>query len=253
MKDLKELFKVSEIIIVDNRGIRVRYHLDNMVEAEQEGIKSVTELSTEIKGLLGKGPLQLSFFDKKLIEVEEADKQYIVCINPVLAKRKQENRARNKMKFEAVLADVQRAYQKQKDRSHGKRPAARNKNFKLSMQVKDINAWRYKIRKAQEKYNMQNVYKVTITRKSFCINYDAAYYESLGKYDGIYILVKPIDKKILHSKEIQKIYKKLQLIDHVFQDIKSDKINTHGQLITKERNKHMAYRVCIYFMYHNSM
>jgi len=230
IKDLKEVFKVKEIVFVGDRGMRLRYNLDEMVEADREGVKYITGLTTdEIKGLVTKGTLQLCLFDMQLMEVEEDDKRYVLCVNPYLAKEKQDKRALKKMKFESELAAVQRTYQKEKDRckKNRKRLAKgdKNKKLKVSMTDKQIDAWKYTIRKFQEKYKMQKVYKVTINRKKFNIDYDAAYYDSLSKYDGKYVLETTVSKETLNKERVRETYKRLQLVEHAFKDIKTDKIN----------------------------
>jgi transposase len=72
---------------------------------------------------------------------------------------------------------------------------------------------------------MQKVYKVTINRKKFSIDYDAAYYDSLSKYDGKYVFETTVSKETLNKEKVRETYKRLQLVEHAFKDIKTDKIN----------------------------
>ena len=179
IKDLKEIFEATEIIFVGDRGMKLRYNLDEMVEADREGVKYITGLTIdEIKGLVTEGIIQLSLFDKKLMEIEGDGKRYVLCVNPYLAKKKLQKRAVKKIKFETELVAVQKVYQKEKERCKKNRQRLtegdKNKKLKVTLTNKEIDAWKYRIRKAQEKYKMQNVYKVTINRRGFCIKYDAA-------------------------------------------------------------------------------
>lgn len=257
IKDLKEKFKATEIIFVGDRGMRLRYNLDEMVEADKEGVKYITGLTIdEIKGLIAKGTIQLSLFDKKLMEVEKDGKRYVLCVNPGLAKEKQEKRAVEKMKFETELAAIQRAYQKEKERckKNRKRLAEGDKNKKLKVTLKDkeIDGWKYRIRKAQEKHKMQKIFKITITRKSFSIDYDAAYYESLSKYDGKYVFETTVEKETLNTEEVQETYKRLQLIEHAFKDVKTDKINARPiyHRKAKQTRGHMFVSMFAYAIIH---
>jgi len=230
IKDLKEIFEATEIIFVGDRGMKLRYNLDEMVEADREGVKYITGLTIdEIKGLVTEGIIQLSLFDKKLMEIEDDGKRYVLCVNPYLAKEKQQNRAVKKIKFETELAAAQKAYQKEKERCRKNRQRLtegdKNKKLKVTLTDKEIDAWKYRIRKAQEKNKMQKVYKVTINRRGFCINYDAAYYKDLSKYDGKYVFETTVDKETLSTEEVRQTYKRLQLIEHAFKDIKTCKLN----------------------------
>ena len=71
---------------------------------------------------------------------------------------------------------------------------------------------------------MQKVFKVTINRKKFSIDYDAAYYDSLSKYDGKYVFETTVSKETLNKEKVRETYKRLQLVEHAFKDIKTDKI-----------------------------
>jgi transposase len=257
IKDLKETFKATEIIFVGDRGMKLRYNLEEMVEADKEGVKYITGLTIdEIKGLVAKETIQLSLFDKELMEVEEGDKRYVLCVNPALAKEKQQKRAIKKMKFETELAAVQKAYQKEKERckKNQERLAEgdKNKKLKVALTDKEIDAWKYRIRKAQEKYKMKKVYKVTINRRGFYVDYDAAYYEDLRKYDGKYVFETTVDKETLNTEEIRDTYKRLQLVEHAFKDVKTDKINARPiyHRRAKQTRGHMFVSMFAYAIIH---
>ena len=97
-----------------------------------------------------------------------------------------------KTKFERTLACIQEVYNKEKKRCifNKRRLAEGHKNKKLKVELRDkqIESWKYKIRQAQEKYGMQKVFKVKVDQNMFQIEYDAAYYEKLCKYDGKYVI-----------------------------------------------------------------
>ena len=106
---IKNDFNVDEIIFVGDRGMRIRYNLENMTEDTKSGVKYISGLTTdEIKKLEKDEIIQLSFFDKELVEVENGNKRYILCVNPILEQEKKEKRAKRKLKFEAELAALQK-------------------------------------------------------------------------------------------------------------------------------------------------
>jgi len=228
---IKSDFNVDEIIFVGDRGMRMRYNLDNMTDDAKTGVKYISGLTTdEIKKLEKDEVIQLSFFDKELVEIEDGNKRYILCVNPILEQEKKAKRAERKLKFEVELAALQSAYNKKSERceNNKKRIASGDKNKKLKTQLtpKEINSWQYRLRKAQEKYKMQNTYKVTITQDKFNIEYDAAYYEKSSQYDGKYVFETTVSKEILTTNDVRDTYKKLQEVEHAFRDMKTDKLQT---------------------------
>ncbi|KPA11448.1 transposase DDE domain protein, partial [Candidatus Magnetomorum sp. HK-1] len=141
---IKNDFNVDEIIFVGDRGMRIRYNLENMADDSKSGVKYISGLTTdEIKKLETNKIIQLSFFDKELVEVEDGNKRYILCVNPILEQEKKAKRAKRKLKFEAELAALQNAYNKKNERckNNKKRIASGDKNKKLKTQLtlKDIN------------------------------------------------------------------------------------------------------------------
>ncbi|ETR65663.1 MAG: hypothetical protein OMM_13901 [Candidatus Magnetoglobus multicellularis str. Araruama] len=110
---IKSDFNVDEIIFVGDRGMRMRYNLDNMTDDAKTGVKYISGLTTdEIKKLEKDEVIQLSFFDKELVEIEDGNKRYILCVNPILEQEKKAKRAERKLKFEVELAALQSAYNK---------------------------------------------------------------------------------------------------------------------------------------------
>jgi len=251
IKDLREKFGANDIIFVGDRGMRIRYNLEEMTAAEKEGVKYISGLTIdEIKSLVNNDIIQLSLFSKELVEVEENGKRYILCVNPDLAQEKQDRRTVNKMKFEAEIAAIQRSYNKEKERCKNNRDrlsaGSKNKKLKVSLTDKEIDAWKYRVRKFQEKYKMQKVYEVTITREKLTIIFDPAYYEKLKSYDGKYVFETTVSKKVLKKEEVRDTYKRLQLVEHAFKISKTDKLDARPIFHRKAQQTRGHVFVCMF-------
>jgi len=197
--ELKEEFNTKEIIFVGDRGMRIRYNLENMQDHEKQGVKYITGLTTdEIKELVSNEIIQLNLFQKELVEVESENKRYILCSNPKLAEEKKENRKQKKEKFELEIVKIQQVYESKKNQIAENKEKMREdkskKNLKTELTKKEIDSWKYRIRKAQEKYGMQKIYTISLTEEEFKIEYDLAYYKKLEEYDGKYVFETTVSK-----------------------------------------------------------
>lgn len=249
IKDLKEEFGAEEIILVGDRGMRIRYNLEAMEEEKKgssEGIYYITGLTTaEIRTLEEENIIQLTLFDKNLTEIEENNKRYILCENPQLKQEKRALRQIFKTKFETTLLEVQTSFQKQKLKCETNRARIKkegknikNKNLKVQITEKEIKAWEYKIRKAQEKYKMQKIYIVTINgekgKESIKIEFDALSYQRQGRFDGKYVFETTVSKEQLSAEEVRGTYKNLQEVEHAFRDMKQGRLNLRPIFHRKE-------------------
>ena len=227
---LKKEFGSKKIILVGDRGMKIKYNLDKMDEAKKEGVQYITPLTTnEIRNLEKEGLIQPSLFDKNLVEVEKDGTRYILCLNPYLEKEKKATRSSMKTKFEFELAQIQTSFNNEKEKCISNqeklKQGHKNKNLKIKLTEKQIKGWEYKVKKNQVKYKMTQVYAITITEEEFKTEYDAAKYEELGRYDGKYVIETTVEKENLSKEEVRMMYKKLQKVEHAFRDIKTDRLN----------------------------
>lgn len=246
IESLKNEFGATEIILVGDRGMKIRYNLENIENENQgytDGISYITGLTvSEIENLEKEGVVQMGLFDKDLSEVEREGKRYILCVNPELKAEKQNLRDIFKNKFELELLNIQRNFERERKRCESNRAKIasghKNKNLKTELRKEEIETWQYKIRKAQEKYKMKTVYKVEMHTKSgkenFSVQYDMLAYEALGKYDGKYVFETTVTKDELSATEVRETYKKLQNVEHAFRDMKQSRLNLRPIFHRKE-------------------
>ena len=238
---LKKEFGTKEIIFVGDRGMRIKYNLENMEEKDKQDIKYITGLTVnEIRELEKKKVIQMSLFDKTLKEIEADGKRYILCLNPNLAQEKLNTRATFKLKFETELVCIQKAYKRETDRCKTntqkiKEDSKKKGKLKVRLRNKELKIWNYKIMKAQEKYKMKNVFMVVINRQQFKIEYNAIAYEELGRFDGKYVFETTVEKDKLNTEEVRNMYKKLQNVEHSFRDMKTGRLNLRPIFHTKEQ------------------
>jgi transposase len=83
---LKKEFRVETIIFVGDRGMRIKYNIENSDELKNSGLQFITGLTkTEIKGLISKNIIPLSLFSQDLAELETDDgERFVLSINPDL-------------------------------------------------------------------------------------------------------------------------------------------------------------------------
>jgi transposase len=230
LRKIKNDFGVDNIIFVGDRGMRIRYNLAQMDEQESKGIEYITALSLEeIRCLLNEGDLQLNLFSKELAEVEVDGVRYILCNNPDLEQEHSDTRASLKAKFEDTLYDIKLSYdaRQQKNNNNKIRLAQGNSNKNLVTQFseKQIDSYKYRVRKALEKYHVQSFYEVSITQENFKVEFKFEKYTQAKQLDGKYVIVSNVPKERMTKETIRQEYKNLQNVEHAFRDMKTTQLD----------------------------
>ena len=227
LKKLKIDFNASNVIFVGDRGMKIRYNLEMMEESEMEGIEYITALTIEeIRCLIKEETIQINLFSKDLAEVEEENGvRYVLCSNPELEKEQSRTRSELRVKFESVLQDIQLSYnnRQQKNIANKKRidQGEGNKNLVVHFSEKQLDNYKYRVRKAAERYNMQSFYKVTINEEGFTVEFDFEKYTKATQLDGKYVLVTNVTKLKMSKEIVREEYKNLKYVEHAFRDMKT--------------------------------
>lgn len=242
LKSLKEEFWAKEIIFVWDRWMKIKYNLENMNDKEKKWIDYISGLTIdEIRDLEDCWTIQYWLFDKELseVEIEQRDKawnltwktvRYILCVNPVLEEEKKSLRLIFKAKFEKEILDIQIVYEKKKNQCETNKEKiqkwlTKNKKLKTKLTEKEIDSWKYRTRKAQEKYKMTKIYTVTISQNEFTVTFSDDNFNKAWKYDWKYVFETTVKKEVLNKEEVRNTYKKLQKIEHSFRDMKTSRLN----------------------------
>jgi transposase len=230
VKKIKGNYEASDVIFVGDRGMRIRYNLEQMDTQERQGIGYITALSIEeIRCLINEGTLQLNMFSKDLAEIENDDVRYVLCTNPDLEKEQSQTRAALKAKFEDALHKIKLSFDArlQNNIKNKARLGQGCKNKKLVTQFseKQLDSYKYRVRKAAEKYHMQSFYQITITQDELIVTFDFDKYTQAKYLDGKYVIVTNVQKEKMLKESIREQYKNLKHVEHAFRDMKTTQLD----------------------------
>jgi len=227
---IKKSFGAKNMILVGDRGMRIRLNLEELTEEEKQGVSYISALSSsEMRALLKDKVIQLSLFAKELSEVEDNGIRYILSKNPILEQQKKELRENLKQRFEDNILEIKRAWQKRRDQNLENQEKLKNghKNKKLVIGFSNKKLDNYKFRASEliKRYKMTKFYQVEITDEKFAINFLLEEYQQARLLDGKYIIETTVKKEQMETKEVRNKYKELQNVEHAFRDLKVDKLN----------------------------
>ncbi len=112
---LKEEFNTDNIIFVGDRGMKIRYNLEQLDEAKKEGIDYITGLThSEIRSLIDQKIIQLSLFTKELAEVEHEGQRYILSVNEILKEQELEYLKNIRAIADDEVSDIKASWEKRK-------------------------------------------------------------------------------------------------------------------------------------------
>ncbi|MCP4991796.1 MAG: IS1634 family transposase [Colwellia sp.] len=228
LKALKDKFEAKKIIMVGDRGMKIKLNLSELSKEEQHGIDYITGLSTtEVRDLLGRDIIQLELFSEELYEVEENGIRYVLSNNPLLKHQKSRTRDQLRGKFELNIYSIKQVFDKRKNQNEINK-TRKNDGHKgklvTSFSTEQIDRYKLRASKLLSKYNMTKFYSIDISEESFILNFNLEEYQKAMALDGKYILTTSVSKDRLDTTEIRNEYKNLQKVEHAFRDMKTDKI-----------------------------
>lgn len=230
IQKIKNEFGAQQVVFVGDRGMLIRYNLEKLEEGDRQGISYITGLEIdEIRSLIKTGIIQLNLFSKDIAEIENEGERYILCTNPDLEIEHAQTRAELKSKLEDALHNIKMSFdnQRAKHLDNIKRIASgdKNKKLKVSFTQEQLDSFKYRVRKAKEKYNMQSYYQVTITNEEFNVQFNFEKYTQTKLLDGKYVIVTNVTKEKMTKDAVRNEYKNLQYVEHAFRDMKTANLN----------------------------
>ena len=227
---IRESFNVEHIVLVGDRGMRIRLNLEEMDKEQKQGIYYISALSNnEIKALLKDEILQLSLFSKELVEIEVDGTRYILSKNPQLEQEKGQVRDRLKQRYEQEILLIKKIWQKRKNQNieNQKRLNKGHKNKKLVTYFteKKLDNLKFRAGELLKRYKMSKFYKVEISNNKFQIHFSLEEFQKQKQLDGKYIIETTIRKELMNTIDVRQKYKELQNVEHVFRDLKTDKLD----------------------------
>ena len=118
LKTLREEFSAETIVLVGDRGMRIRLNLEELPEDQKESIYYISALSSsEVRSLINDQVIQLELFSENLIEIENNELRYILCNNPILEKEKKQTMANLQTCFEEQISQIKKAWTKRRNQN----------------------------------------------------------------------------------------------------------------------------------------
>ena len=228
--NLKNKLNAKNIIFVGDRGMKVKYNLDGLKEAEKEGVDYITGLThTEIDELVRSNVIQLSLFGKELAEIEHGGIRYILSVNPEL--RDEETAYLNNLKsrVEIGLSAINSSWEKRhlKNLENLAKLKDGNKSKKLATRFDDKKLDNYKISisKLLAKKKASKYYETTeISNSRFKVSLNGKAYEHAIEMSGLYVVSSTVSSSEMDKEALRETYRNLQNVEHAFRDFKSENI-----------------------------
>ena len=251
LRDIKEQFGAEYIILVGDRGMRIRLNLEELTESEKQNISYISALSSsEIRALINDKVIQLELFSKDLVEIEDGGIRYILCNNPILQTEKNQTREALKSRFEQEMSSIKKSWDKRHEQNleNIKKIQKGHKNNKLvtAFTEKKLDNYKYRVTKFLKQYKMSNFYTIIISNDIFKIDYDLQKYQEAKSLDGKYVIESTVKKENMGTKQVREKYKELQNVEHAFRDMKTDKLNIRPIFHVNEAQTRGHVFVCMF-------
>jgi transposase len=227
---LKETFDTQNIIFVGDRGMKIRYNLQQLEETQKSGIEYITGLThSEIETLIEDNVIQLGLFSKTLAEVEHNGIRYILSINPDLQSEGLTYLKRQKTLADKKLTEIKGSWEK-RALQHSKNieklnNGHKNKKLVTSFSAKQIDKYKLRVSEVFTKYHVKRYYQIKeINYTEFSIDFNEQEYQSAKNLAGKYVICSNVQPSKMDKETVRGQYKNLQNVEHAFRDLKSDNI-----------------------------
>ena len=230
IKSIKEEFNTQQVIFVGDRGMKIRYNLEGLDEADRKGIHYITGLtSQEIRKLLDNGIIQLRLFSNGLAEVEYEGERYVLSVNAELQEKELAYLKTVRGIADDEITGVKASWEKRRGQNMENAQKLENghKNKKLvtSFDEKKLDSFKLRVERILSKRKMGKYYEVVeISNQAFIIDFKAEKYQQAKQLAGKYVVCTSIEKEQMPKEEVRQQYKNLQNVEHAFRDFKSDNI-----------------------------
>lgn len=230
IKSIKKEFNTENVVFVGDRGMKIRYNLEEVKNAEKEGVNYITGLThQEIKSLMEENIIQLKLFSNEIAEVEHEGVRYVLSVNAGLEERELEYLKTVRAIVDEEISEVKAAWEKRhrKNIENAKKLQNGHKNKKLvtNFSEKKLDGYKLRIERILSKRHMKKYFKITeISNEAFVIDFKAEKYQQSKHLAGKYVVCTNVIKEKMNKEEVRQQYKNLQKVEHAFRDFKSDNI-----------------------------
>lgn len=208
---VRERFALKNIIFVGDRGTITAKRIEENMRSVS-GLSFITALrSTEIKGLITEGSLQLSLFDTTdLAEIQSPmypGERLICCRNPFLAAEREQKREELLQATEKNLKKITAATAREKRALRGKAVIG------------------IRVGKIINKYKMAKHFLYTIDEKTFSYQRNDVSIQQESLLDGIYVIRTTVGRDMADASKTVEIYKGLSKVERAFRCLKTVDLN----------------------------
>ncbi len=230
IKSIKEEFDTEQVIFVGDRGMKIRYNLQEMNEADREGVHYITGLThLEIEDLISKNIVQLNMFSKDLAEISYEGERYILSVNAELQKNDllylKTLHEIVEDEISGVKASWEKRCRKNIENIEKLKNGYKNKKLVTSFSEKNIDSYKLRVERILTKRHMKKYYEIVeISDAKFIVDFKAEKYQQAKQLAGKYVVCTSIAKEQITKEDVRQQYKNLQNVEHAFRDLKSDNI-----------------------------
>ena len=227
---IKNEFKTEQVIFVGDRGMKIRYNLDELNESEKKGIHYITGLTRlEIESLLSRNAIQLKLFSNEIADIEYEGERYILSVNADLQTKEllylKTIRAIVDDEISEVKASWEKRHRQNLENVEKLKNGHKNKKLVTSFNEKKLDNYKLRIERILSKRKMKKYYKIVeISNDGFIIDFQAEKYQQSKNLAGKYVVCTNLKKQQTNKQQVRQQYKNLQNVEHAFRDLKSDHI-----------------------------
>jgi transposase len=199
--EIQKRYKVTKLIFVGDRGMVTQANIEKTKDIK--GLNTISALThPQITELLSRKVIQTDMFDEKdileVIDPANPKRRYCLCHNPSTAKR--EEKTRNAL-LDKTRIELDKIVNSKRKTTTSKVSARVGKVLSKTKMGKFIE---WEVRSGKLKWSLKE---------------DAVDTEKL--LDGCYIIVSDVPKEKLAAQELVASYKKLQLVEKAFRNLKT--------------------------------
>lgn len=211
VRKVKETFGLTEIILVNDRGMITKDHIQAFTTGVAEdgsdvtGVSWITALKSEgIRSLVSEGVIQPSLFERtnlfEFVHVEYPGERLVACFNPLLARKRAHKRE------ELLTATVENLEKIQARVTNGR--------------LKDPDKIGLAVGKVLGKHKMGKHISLDIGDAKFAFEIDADSVAEEAKLDGIYVIRSSVADASMSAGELVLAYKRLAQVEQAFRTMK---------------------------------
>ena len=199
IKKLSTRFSAQRVVLVGDKGLIRSAQVDEISEHDFSYITSISR--PEMESLARRGVIQLSLFDKDLVEVREGSVRYILRRNPQRAEERRANRRERLTKALSELAEEASSL------SSSQRKNPRKTYDRMVVML--------------SKLRLSKFLKLSLEGRELSFAVDEEALSSAEALDGCYCIKTDLPRKEMGAEEVHDRYKDLALVEQAFRDLKS--------------------------------